>query len=60
AHLDMTYLDGKQKLSANTSFWVLPWKAILLTIVLIIALFFVLRWAIKRYNAYVIAQARKR
>ncbi|HSX00873.1 MAG TPA: hypothetical protein VLF67_01410, partial [Candidatus Saccharimonas sp.] len=60
ANLKLTYLDGKEKLTGSLAFWVIPWKLILLVIVGLVALFFVLRLSIKRYNEHIIAQARKR
>jgi hypothetical protein len=59
AKLSLTYGSGKT-LSASQTFWVIPWKLILLSLIGLIALVFVLRIAIKRYNEHIIAQARKR
>jgi hypothetical protein len=59
AKLELSYLGGTKVLSSATSFWVIPWKAILLVVFILIALFFILRFALRKYNAHVIAQARK-
>jgi hypothetical protein len=59
AKLAMTYSNG-QKLQGSLGFWVIPWKLILLAIVGLVALFFLLKLGLKRYNDYIIAQARRR
>ena len=59
AALLLTY-GGKQHLSAKASFWVIPWKLLLLLLIALVAIAFLLRIGIRRYNEYVIAQARKR
>ncbi len=59
AKLVLTYTGG-QVLSSTVSFWVIPWKLILAVVLALIILFLFLRWALRKYNNYVIAQARKR
>lgn len=59
ATLNMKYSNGKT-LSQTIKFWVIPWKMILLAIVGLIALVWVLRLAIRRYNEHIIAMARRR
>jgi hypothetical protein len=59
AKLSLTYANGKT-LAATTSFWVIPWKLILLGLVGLVALVLVLRMVIRRYNQHIIAQARRR
>jgi len=59
AKLNLTYASGAKKLSGQVSFWVIPWKLILLAIIALVVLVFLIRLGLKRYNAYIIAQARK-
>ncbi len=59
AKLAMTYAGGK-KLSGSLSFWVVPWKLLLLVTLGLLVLFFLLRLGLRRYNAHIIAQARRR
>ena len=59
AQLNLTYLDGKNKLTGKLGFWVIPWKLILLALVGLAVLGWLLRLGIKRYNAHIIAQARR-
>lgn len=60
AELSVTYGEDKQTITKTIQFWVIPWKLILIGIATLIILFFGLRASIRRYNSYVIAQARKR
>lgn len=59
AKLAMTY-SGEKKLEAKMSFWVIPWKLILLALLGLVALGFLLKLALRRYNDHIIAQARRR
>jgi hypothetical protein len=59
AKLNLSYASGAKKLSSQVSFWVIPWKLILLVLVGLVVLGFLIRLGLKRYNAYIIAQARK-
>jgi hypothetical protein len=58
AKLDMTYADSR-KISSTLVFWVIPWRMVLLGVIGLVALFFVLRLALHRYNEHIIAQARR-
>lgn len=60
AKLNMSYLDGKQKVTAEKVFWVIPWKMVLLAIIGLVVLVWLLRLGIRRYNEHIIAQARRR
>ncbi len=60
AKLSLTYLGGQKKIDATTSFWVIPWVLILDVIVVLVILFFALRFSLKKYNQHIIAQARRR
>ena len=56
AKLNLSYAG--QNLVATTEFWVIPYKLIAIVLVGGVALFFGLRWAIKRYNAAIIRKAQ--
>lgn len=58
--LKLSYLSGAQKLEASAGFWVIPWKLILLVLVALIILCYLIGLGVKRYNAYIIAQSRRR
>ena len=53
------YLDDNHRLVSKITFWVIPWKLLLLALVGLIVLIWLLRLAMKRYNAYIIRQARR-
>jgi hypothetical protein len=59
AKLSMVY-DGNKTLVANTSFWVIPWKLILLVLVGLLVLGYLLKIGIRKYNEHIIAMARRR
>jgi hypothetical protein len=59
ANLALTYANG-QKLSATTSFWVIPWKLIVLALIGLVVLLYLLRLGVRRYNEHIIAMARRR
>ncbi len=55
----LTYGNPAQTMTAQVSFWVLPWKTLLIALALILIIAFLLTLAIQRYNRWVIAQAAK-
>lgn len=57
AKLTLVYGQGQQTLTATVTFWVIPFDLILAVLVIVVGLFFLLRWAIRRYNAHIIANA---
>ena len=59
AKLELTYSDSK-KLSSSVTFWIVPWRLIILLLIGAVVLFFLMRQAIRRYNQYIIGQARRR
>ncbi len=59
AKLKLNYLGGAQQLTGQVTFWVIPWKLIGLVIIGLIVLIVGLRWALRKYNAYIISQARR-
>src|SRR5690606_23491868 len=56
AELTMVYGQGKVAKS-EIQFWVLPWERIIVDLVLLVVIVFSLIAGIKRYNAWIIAQA---
>jgi hypothetical protein len=61
AKLTVTYGDKNSKTTTSTvTFWIIPWKIIAIIIGVLIAGFFLLRYAIKRYNRAVVKRANRR
>jgi len=59
ADLSIAYGTTGQAIVRTISFWVIPYKLILLGLLVLITLVYILRKAIKRYNTYIITQSRK-
>jgi hypothetical protein len=57
ANLAVTYGKNKQTTSSTLSFWVIPYRLIAIIIVALVAGFFILRYALRRYNRYIIGGA---
>jgi hypothetical protein len=61
AKITVIYGEGNNKTATSTvTFWVIPWKIIAIIIGGLIAAFFLLRFAIKRYNRAVVKRASRR
>jgi hypothetical protein len=60
AKLSVTYGTDKKVATSNLVFWVIPYRLVLAVIALLVAVFFVLRFMLKRYNRRVIERAQKR
>lgn len=58
AKLLVTYGSNKQTVTSSIVFWVIPWRLIATVIVGLIVAFFLLRFAIKRYNQSIIDRSR--
>lgn len=58
ADLKLTYADGTQSVAGSITFWVIPYKLIILIIVGLIGGFFLLRFLIRRYNRRIISRAQ--
>jgi hypothetical protein len=56
----MTYGSTGQQATASLSFWVIPYRLIGGVIAIMLVLFFLIRFAIRRYNNYIIGQTRGR
>lgn len=59
AKLTTTYGDNKQTVTSQTTFWVIPYRAIGIGIAAMIISFFALRIMIRHYNQHIIKQAQK-
>lgn len=60
ASYTVVYGESKQQLSASMVFWVIPWRLIIIVLVALIALIFLIRTGIRRYNRYIIRRAGRR
>lgn len=62
ADLEITYgsAENRQIMTSQLSFWVIPYKLIAGILLGLVALFFILRIAIKRYNDRLLSQSRGR
>ncbi|MDB5167070.1 MAG: hypothetical protein JWN26_215 [Candidatus Saccharibacteria bacterium] len=59
ADLSVTYGANKQTITSSLTFWVIPYTLIAIIIGALIVAFFALRTLIRRYNKYILAQAKK-
>ncbi len=57
ATVKVSYGQSQKPLEQTISFWVIPYKLILVVLAAGAAIFFGLRYGIKRYNAYIISKA---
>lgn len=60
AEMEVTYGDNAQKINSTITFWIIPYRLIIAIIVGLIALFFIIRFALKRYTESVLSQGRRR
>lgn len=60
ATITIGYGTQGQAIVETTSFWVIPYKLILIGLALLVTVLYILRIAVKRYNKYIIAQSRKK
>jgi len=59
ASLRITYGLKKTVLVSQVQFWVIPWRLAIVAVVGIVALFFGLRYVIRRYNRFIIGQSQR-
>ncbi|HKX73570.1 MAG TPA: hypothetical protein VJM32_06125 [Candidatus Saccharimonadales bacterium] len=57
AKVNVSYGQGQKQLTQTINFWVIPYKLIILVVVIGTALFFLLRVGIRRYNQHIIGRA---
>lgn len=60
AEIKVTYGASGQTLTSNLSFWVIPWRTIILGIILLVSAFFAIRYGLRRYNEKIISRSRGR
>lgn len=60
ADLVITYGTNSQKTTMSISFWVIPWKLILIIIATLVGGFFLVRFGLRRYNDYILSRAPRR
>lgn len=58
ANLSLSYGTAHQPATAALTFWVIPWRVLLIFAIIIVGLIFLLRFVIKRYNAWIIKKAQ--
>ena len=59
ADISIAYGTTGQAIVKTISFWVIPYKLVLIALLVLITLIYVLRGLVKRYNTYIIKQAQK-
>ncbi len=60
AKLTMTYGANGQKVTTELSFFVIPWKLILLGLAVLVGGFFLVRFALRRYTERILARSPRR
>ncbi|RWZ78220.1 MAG: hypothetical protein EOT05_00415 [Candidatus Microsaccharimonas sossegonensis] len=60
ATVTVSYGTQGQAIVETISFWVIPYKLILIGLALLVTFVYILRIVIKRYNKYIIAQSHKK
>lgn len=60
AEITMSYGSNDQKLTTSLSFFVIPWKLILLVVGGLVGLFFLIRFLLRRYTDYVLSRSPRR
>lgn len=59
ATVTLAYGDPSQTTTATTGFWIIPWKTLLIALVVIAAVLALIIFAVKRYNAWIVKRAQK-
>jgi len=60
ADLTLAYGTAGKVLTARTSFWVVPWNIIIVNLIILVILVVILYYAIKKYNAWLLAKYGKK
>lgn len=60
ADLTVTYGTDGKKVTETVAFWVVPWKLILVVIIVLVGGFFLIRFGLRRYNDYILSRAPRR
>lgn len=53
----LSYGDPTQTTTSTTSFWIIPWRTLIIALVVIAVVLAILIFAIKRYNSWIIARS---
>lgn len=59
ADISIAYGNTGQAIVRTISFWVIPWKILLVGLLVLITIVYILRKGIKRYNTYIIEKDKK-
>lgn len=59
ANMSLAYGTGGQVLQHTLTFWVIPYKLIIIVLVVLIAVIWLIIWSVKRYNRKIIKKALK-
>lgn len=60
ATVTLNYGNPSQIISAQTSFWIIPWMTLLIALIVLILLLLTLYFAIKKYNSWIVSRATKK
>ncbi len=55
----LNYGNPSQSMTSQTSFWILPWKTLLIALVVLIVVVLLIYFGIKRYNSWIVSRAQK-
>ena len=58
ATLALSYGDPQQKIEQSITFWVIPYKLIIIVLLILVALIFGIRFALSKYNKHIIKKAQ--
>lgn len=59
ATYSVVYGNSKKTLSSSMTFWVIPWRLIIIILAILLALVLLIRQGIKRYNRYIVGRAKR-
>ena len=59
ATVTLSYGNPAQTITAQTSFWIIPWMTLLIALAVLIVLILILYFGIKKYNSWVVSRAQK-
>jgi len=59
ATYSVVYGASKQKLASSMTFWVMPWRLIIIILAILLALVLLIRQGVRRYNRYIVGRARR-
>lgn len=59
ASYSVVYGASKKNLTGSMTFWVIPWRLILIILVILVTLVLLIRQGIRRYNRYIVGRAKR-